>query len=117
MPENRRFPRFIPRPGARISITIGQPLTSKIKPLVDDWRGIAEKEPGSAGIGGEWTAGEGQRQERSRGDLADGKEIEVRKKICEMLQEGVRDLGERVERDEGRFEKGLWCQSRSGIGR
>ena len=116
MPEPRGFPRFLPRPGARLSITIGQPLTSKIKPLVDDWRDLAAKEPGSAGLGGEWTGGEAQRVERSRGELADGRERDVRVKICEVLQDAVRQLGERVETDEGRFDTGLWSQSRAGSG-
>ena len=116
MPETRGFPRFLPRPGARIRITIGQPLTSQIKPLVDDWRGLAAKESGSAGVGGEWTGGEAQRLERSRGELADGRERDIRVRICEVLQDAVRQLGERVESDEGRFDKGMWSQSRAGVG-
>ena len=117
MPEDRRFPRIVPRPGARLSITIGQPVTSRIKPLVDDWRSAAGREPGTAGVGGEWTAGEGQRHERSRGILADGKEREIRLKICEMVQNSVRELGEKVEKNEGRFERKIWSQSTPGLDR
>lgn len=76
---------------------------------------MAAKEPGTAGVGGEWTGGQGQRQERSRGDMADGKEREIRIKICEELQQGVRELGERVERGEGRFEGRTWSQSTPGV--
>jgi len=117
MPEDRKFPRFVPRRGDRLSVTIGQPITSSIKPLVDDWRDIAAREPGTAGMGGEWTAREGQRLERSRGDLADGQEREVRVKICDLLQDKVRELGEKVEREEGRFERGVWSQSTPGVDR
>ena len=116
MPEDRKFPRFLPRPGARISITIGEPLTSRIQPLIDDWRNIAEKEVGPVGIGGEWTGGYNEKVVRSKGDLAGGKERNVRITICNLLQDGVRELGDKVEMAEGRFEKGLWSQSRAGIG-
>lgn len=118
MPETRTFPRFFPRFGARISITIGQPITSKIQPLVDRWRDIASQEGGTVGIGGDWdpegnsVGGDKQREVRSRGDLAGGKEEETRIKITDVLQEEVRLLGEEVERREGRFDRGEWSQSR-----
>lgn len=101
MPEPRGFPRFIPRPGARISINFGPSVTSRIKPLVDDWRGIAEKQ-GDVGIGGEWS--EGEREVRSKGAVPG--EEEVRIKITETLQQALAGLGQQVE--EGRVG---WRQS------
>ncbi|OCF35450.1 monolysocardiolipin acyltransferase [Kwoniella heveanensis BCC8398] len=121
MDERRGWPRPIPRPGAKISITVGQPLTSQIEPLVKSWREMAEKQVGTVGVGGDWNqeskddhpgpVGDEQREVRGRGDLAEGRERDVRVKICDLLQEGVRKLGEDVERKEGRFEKGLWSHS------
>ncbi|WVQ78273.1 hypothetical protein IAT38_000358 [Cryptococcus sp. DSM 104549] len=119
MHESRGFPRFIPRPGARVSVTVGKPLTSQIRPLVDAWREMASREAGTLGIGGDWQQdrqgegleGDAQRHVRGKGELVDGREKETRIKIVELLQEGVRKLGEEVERREGRFEKRLWSQS------
>jgi monolysocardiolipin acyltransferase len=121
MPEPRSWPRFIPRAGARIKITYGSSITPRIQPLVDEWREIASREKGTIGIGGDWEKrgdspkGEDQRVIRSRGDLAGGKEEEVRVKIVQELQEAVRELGEQVEGKEGRFERKEWCQSRAGV--
>jgi monolysocardiolipin acyltransferase len=36
MPENRSFPRFLPRLGARLSVTFGEPITDRLKSLVVD---------------------------------------------------------------------------------
>ncbi|WVW83088.1 hypothetical protein I302_105106 [Kwoniella bestiolae CBS 10118] len=123
--ERRGWPKPIPRPGAKISITVGQPLTSQIEPLVKAWRALADKEIGTIGVGGDWKqeavrntdtdtlghVGDVQREMRSRGELSEGKEKEMRIKITELLQQGVSDLGREVEAKEGRFEKGLWSQS------
>ncbi|AFR93323.2 monolysocardiolipin acyltransferase [Cryptococcus neoformans C23] len=119
MPETRGFPRFVPRPGANISITVGQPLTSQIQPLVKAWKDMASEEKGTLGIGGEWEqkvkgeglAGQQQREVRNKGQLIHGREKEVRIKIVEALQEGMRKLGQDVERREGRFKRGLWSHS------
>ena len=115
MPETREFPRFIPRVGARIRITIGKSLTPRIRPLIEEWRAVAEKESGAVGIGGEWSEGKGDREVRSRGELADGREQALRIKICEILQEAVRELGEAVERKEGKFERGEWSNSMASV--
>ncbi|WWD01391.1 hypothetical protein V866_008335 [Kwoniella sp. B9012] len=121
--ERRGWPKPIPRPGAKISITVGQPLTSQIEPLVKAWRALADKEVGTVGVGGDWKqeqikdtdtlghVGDVQKEIRSKGALSDGREKEVRIKITELLQQGVSDLGREVEAKEGRFEKGLWSQS------
>ena len=109
MPETRRFPRFLPRAGANISVTIGSPLTEAIRPLVDEWRSLAGKEGDEVGVGGEWTGND--REIRDRGELFEGREKAVRMKIVEVIQEGVRRLGEEIERKEGRFERAEWCQS------
>jgi monolysocardiolipin acyltransferase len=122
MPEPRNFPRFLPRPGGSISINFGPPLTPRIRPLVEAWKDIASKQSGTVGVGGRWEepspsgpSGETQRLIRSQGRLADGQEEAVRIEITQALQEGVRELGEQVEREEGRYERGEWCQSRRRI--
>lgn len=126
MNEYRGFPRLVPRPGAKVSVTIGEPITSKIQPLVDRWRDLAAAEKGTLGIGGEWQSdqthmppgreveGEEARQRnvRGQGQLAGGQEEQVRKEIVAVLQEEVARLGERVEAKEGRFERGDWSHSR-----
>jgi monolysocardiolipin acyltransferase len=105
-------------------MTIGEPISAKIQPLVDRWRETAAAEKGTLGIGGDWLAADqlsqGQRVEedsrqraiRGKGQLAGGAEEEIRKEIVAVLQEEVRKLGDRVERREGRFERGEWTQSR-----
>ncbi|WWC69460.1 uncharacterized protein I206_103400 [Kwoniella pini CBS 10737] len=122
--ERRGWPKPVPRPGAKISITVGKPLTSRIEPLVKAWREMAEKEVGTVGIGGEWNqeiekndskllgnVGNVQREIRSKGDLSEGKERDVRIKITDTLQAGLAELGRMIEEKEGRFEQGLWSQS------
>jgi monolysocardiolipin acyltransferase len=134
MNEYRGFPRPIPRPGGRVSVTIGESISDKIQPLVERWRAIAAQEKGDLGVGGEWrgtdasltSTGSGsatgreaeeaedrrQRDVRSRGILAGSKEEAIRIEITAAIQEEVRKLGERVESAEGRFERGEWSQSR-----
>lgn len=142
MNEYRGSPKPVPRPGASISITVGQPITDRIKPLVDEWRRIVASEKGALGVGGEWgtpasgaalpgserspelksgevaqaeTGAFQQQMTRSAGELADGRERSVRIRITEAIQEAVRQLGEQVEREEGRFERREWCQSTPGV--
>lgn len=118
MPETRGWPRAVPRRGGNVSITIGESLTSKIQPLVDEWKAVAATQTGALGIGGEWEKrgesppGEHQRTVREAGDLADGRERDIRIRICEVLQDSVRQLGEKVEQAEGRFDRGEWSNSR-----
>lgn len=38
MDEERGFPKFLPRPGANISIVIGEPINERIQPLIDEYR-------------------------------------------------------------------------------
>lgn len=70
-------------------------------------------------MGGEWEkegkspGGEEQRRVRSAGDLADGQERQVRIDIVNALQEGLRELGQQVETEEGRFDRDQWSQSTS----
>lgn len=121
MNETRKFPRFLPRPGARISVTFGKPLTSTIEPLVSSWKEMAASEPGEAGIGGEWGANsvmhfrdveaDEEKFVRGRGELYGEREKQMRIDIVAKLQEGVRKLGLEVEEQEGRFENGLWSHS------
>lgn len=121
MNEKRGWPRPVPRTGAKISITYGASITPRIQPLVDEWRGIASREKGTIGLGGEWTkqgdspAGEDQRAIRSQGILAGGKEEQMRIRITKELQDAVTKLGEEVEEREGRYERREWCQSRAKV--
>lgn len=118
MPETRGWPRAVPRRGGNVSITIGDSLTSKIQPLVEEWKAVAAGQTGTLGIGGEWEkrgespSGEHQKSVRQAGNLADGKERDIRIRICEVLQDSVRELGEKVEQAEGRFDRGEWSNSR-----
>lgn len=117
MPETRGWPRPLPRRGGDVSITIGQPLTPRIQPLVDEWRAIAATQQGTVGVGGEWEQreesppGSHQREMRQAGRLAEGRERDVRIRICEALQDGIRELGRKVEGEEGRFDRGEWSHS------
>jgi len=88
MDENRGAPRFVPRPGAKISISVGEPVTRVIQPLVDAFK--RGREDGSG----------------------DEDPTQTRIRIVHELQEAVRKLGESVEAREGRFERGEWSQSR-----
>lgn len=121
MPETRGWPRAVPRRGGDVSITIGESLTPRIQPLVDEWKAVATTQTGTVGIGGKWEERDGsppgghQRSVREAGELAEGKERDIRVRICEALQGSLRELGETVERDEGRFERGEWSNSRRHV--
>lgn len=118
MPETRKWPRFLPRAGANIKITIGQPMTPMLRPLIDEWRDISSASAGELGVGGEWAASdksaseEEQRSLRSEGRLADGRERDIRIKLTAIMQEEVRKMGEKIEEEEGKFARGEWTQSR-----
>jgi len=70
-------------------------------------------------MGGDWEkgtmGGNEQRELRGRGDVADGREKAVRVDIVSVLQDSLRELGEKVEAKEGRFENGEWSHSRAGV--
>ena len=101
MPETRGWPRPVPRKGGNVSITIGQPLTSTIQPLVEEW-----KRKAGAKVQG---------TDRHAGRDVDEEERALRIRICEALQDSVRTLGEAVEQEEGRFESGEWSNSRTKV--
>ena len=127
MPDTRKYLRFLPRPGKRISITIGNPITDKIAPLVDEWRRVADSTPGRLGLGGSWSGKESiesvlgsiqdaqtkvdlaainpERKERSRGTIGGGKEESVRKEICQVLTDELASMGRRIEEREGKDKK------------
>ena len=107
MPETRGWPRPIPRAGGDVSITIGESLTSKIQPLVEEWKRISKKHRGVGWLETEEGSTEGTVRESS----ADATEKDFRIRICEALQDNIRALGGEVEREEGRFEKGEWSNS------
>lgn len=129
MPDTRKYLRFLPRPGKRISITIGAPITNKIAPLVDEWRRVADSTPGQLGLGGSWSGKESiesilgsiqdaqtkvdlaatnpERKERSRGMMGGGKDESVRIKICQILTDELATMGRRIEEREGK-DKRAW---------
>jgi monolysocardiolipin acyltransferase len=131
MPDTRKYLRFLPRPGKKISITIGDPITSKIEPLVNEWKRLAalEKRGGkSLGVGGEWSGAtekvlsgirdaetrvsvaaalSPERRERGMGKIAEGREVLVRKHICGVLSHELAALGRGVEEREGK-DKDEW---------
>lgn len=143
MPDTRKYLRFLPRPGKSVSITVGQPITSKILPLVESWRQIAQIS-GNPGVGGKWSASarrntfdEGEyalttikdaqakvnlaaqnpeRQARSMGQLGNGEEERVRIKICDLLYKEVQAMGIKVEEQEGK-DKRPWRTAVSIDGR
>lgn len=103
MNEDRTFPRFIPRPGANISITIGESLTPRIAPLIAAHKATST-EPSKLAQRLDAAA-----DARARGDDPD---MDTRIAVTAALQAGVREIGERVEEAEGRFARGTWTQSR-----
>jgi monolysocardiolipin acyltransferase len=107
MPETRGWPRPVPRAGGNVSITIGESLTSKIQPLVEEWKKISGKHRVVSGLETEQLSTEGA----VRDSGSDATEKDFRIRICEALQDSIRALGVEVEREEGRFEKGEWSNS------
>lgn len=103
MPETRGWPRPVPRKGGNVSITIGEPLTSRIQPLVEEWksRQSSTDKTVTQGIHAGRDADKGERAMRIR--------------ICESLQDSLRSLGQKVEEAEGRFDSGEWSNSRQKL--
>jgi hypothetical protein len=126
MPDTRKYLRFLPRPGKSVSITVGAPITSKILPLVEEWRKVAQT-TGNPGVGGKWSPSarrnsfdEGEdalssiQDARTRVDVAatnperqararslDGEE-RVRIEICDLLYKELQEMGIAVEKAEGK---------------
>lgn len=107
MPETRGWPRPVPRAGGNVSITIGESLTSKIQPLVEEWKRISKEHRGLGGL----ETQEGSTEAAARDPSTDAREKGIRIRICEALQDSVRALGVEVEREEGRFESKEWSNS------
>ncbi|GMK57045.1 hypothetical protein CspeluHIS016_0308850 [Cutaneotrichosporon spelunceum] len=120
MNEERKFPRWIPRAGANVSITVGKSITPHIAPLVDAWRtGL----PRQAGASMESTAPTKAESDQSALRAHQAEHVNylsgefdpdesTRQEITAILQERLRSMGETVESGEGRFAKGVWSQSR-----
>ncbi|BEI88989.1 uncharacterized protein CcaverHIS019_0203510 [Cutaneotrichosporon cavernicola] len=120
MNEHRKWPRFLPRPGANVSITVGESLTPLVAPLVDAWRAGLPRHPAS---GSEPTAPTRVESDQSalrahqaeHADYLSGAfdpDESTRREITALLQNGLRSMGEAVESGEGRFAKQEWSQSR-----
>lgn len=90
MPEGRRAPwKFLPRPGARLSVTFGAPLSPAAV--------HATMAPGM----GSWRDGEGMQQQQSgqvRVEMEAGA-AEVRIALTKLVQRAVEDLGRQVSGD------------------
>jgi monolysocardiolipin acyltransferase len=90
MPEGRRAPwKFLPRPGARLSVTFGAPLSpAAVRAKMAS--GIElELEP--------WHDGEGKQQQSRQVKV--GGEVEVRIALTELVQRAVEGLGRQVSGD------------------
>lgn len=131
MNENRTFPRFLPRPGATVSITVGQSLTPLIEPMVKSWRAglpradkppppkFAFDAPTPPVLTAETRAESDTEAVRTHQDHhadylggAFDPDEATRREITSLLQEKLRALGEKVEEGEGRFANGSWSHSR-----
>lgn len=96
MSEERGPPRFMPRPGAKISITFGESIAPRLEPVVAAHRRDVPVYP----------TGSDEAHEADR---------ETRIRITQELQDAVQRLGEAVETREGRFATGQWSQSRERV--
>lgn len=120
MNEYRKWPRFIPRGGANISITVGQSLTPLVAPLVDAWRGGLPRASAADSEHSPPTKAESDTTalRAHQGEHADylsgafDPDESTRREITALLQDGLRSLGESIEGEEGRFARGEWSQSR-----
>lgn len=125
MDERRGFPRFLPRPGANVSITIGQSISPLISPLVQSYRQtcseldqVAPLHPALKEVPGPQTIANSAQMGKGYGDWPysereDEATRDARIAITARLQEELTRLGERVEAEEGRFDRGEWAQSRA----
>ncbi|KAH8918332.1 acyltransferase-domain-containing protein [Atractiella rhizophila] len=81
MPEDRGFPRFLPRLGAELSISFGTPLDEK---SMDELERLKEL----------YTMARGKRKDSGMDDGVDTEELqEVRKAVCDILQEKLQGMG------------------------
>lgn len=125
MNEYRGFPRFVPRPGANVSITIGKSISPLISPLVDSYRQTrseldqsAPLHPAPKELPGPQTIANTAQDGKDYGDwpYAGREDVatrDARIAITARMQEELTKLGQRVEEAEGRFERGEWAQSRA----
>jgi len=90
MPEGRRAPwKFLPRPGARLSVTFGAPLPAA---AVRATLGIGQR---ACGPLHDW-----DRKQRDRlVEVEAGAEVETRIAITELVQRAVEVLGRQVSGD------------------
>lgn len=79
MPENRGFPKFLPRLGSKIRVTFGEPsgITQEVGSILEGW-----KSQGQQGVG--------------EGDS--DPEAKVRIALTDVLQRAVKRLGDDVTR-------------------
>ena len=93
MPEGRRVPwKFFPRPGARLSVTFGAPLSHEAVRATM----VSRMGPDL----GSWRDGEGRQQGRLVKAKVDVEaEVAVRIALTELMQRAVEALGRQVSGD------------------
>ncbi|KAG8935279.1 hypothetical protein FRC01_003029 [Tulasnella sp. 417] len=79
MPENRGFPRFLPRLGSKIRVTFGEPagITQEVGSIIEGWK---------------------SRTHRETGEVEADPEAGVRIALTDVLQRAVTQLGDDVTR-------------------
>lgn len=129
MDETRGFPRFLPRPGASISVTVGSSLTPLVSDMVQAYRAsraeldqAAPLHPSVKEVPGPQSIANTGQEGKAYGDwpYAEREDMltrDTRVAITNRLQEELTRLGERVEAAEGRFDRGDWAQSRPNVER
>ena len=94
MPEGRRAPwKFLPRQGARLSVTFGAPLSpAVVRATMALASGMALAPWHDDGEGKEWSTGMPVEMDAEA-------EVKVRIALTELMQHAVEDLGRQVSGD------------------
>lgn len=139
MPNTRKYFRGFPRPGARISVTVGQPIEHKVIPMIKEWRRLWRRSAGDTqdakGFGGKWGNVETSedlpssaeekvealkqlqpmrqmRQEAGLTDEAGRSEADLRIRICDVLYKELEQMGLQIEAEEGK-DKRAWRNAKA----
>jgi monolysocardiolipin acyltransferase len=95
MPEGRRSPwKFLPRPGARLSVTFGPPLSPEAVRAATMASGTGL----GLGLGEPWRDGESRRV-TEKAEAEEEAEVKVRVALTELVQRAVEGLGRQVSGD------------------
>ncbi len=95
MPEGRRAPwKYLPRPGARLSVTFGAPLSPAVVRAT-----ISEELVSALGMTLWHDDGDGREQRSRRVNVDAEAEVKVRIALTELMQRAVEVLGRQVSGD------------------